>query len=213
MESIVVIDYGSGNLHSVAKALEQAAEATTRVSVSADHETVRAADRLVFPGQGAIGQCMRTLSERGFPELLKERIRTQPFLGICMGLQTLMDFSEEDGGVRGLGLVAGKVLKFPTVQDESRGRPCKIPHIGWNQVRQNRPHPLWKGIEPDERFYFVHSYYAQPARAEDCAGTASYLVEFAAAVACDNLFATQFHPEKSQRAGLTLLRNFLKWRP
>ena len=213
MESVVIIDYGSGNLHSVAKALEQVAEATTRVSVSADHEAVRAADRLVFPGQGAIGQCMRTLSERGFPELLKERIRTRPFLGICMGLQTLMDFSEEDGGTRGLGVVAGKVLKFPTVQDESRGRPYKIPHIGWNQVRQNRPHPLWEGIKQDERFYFVHSYYAQPARAEDCAGTASYLVEFAAAVACDNLFATQFHPEKSQRAGLTLLRNFLQWRP
>ena len=213
MESVVILDYGSGNLHSVAKALEYVADAEYRVTISDDNAEIMAAGRIVFPGQGAMGQCMQTLISKGFSGLLKECIRTKPFLGICMGLQTLMDFSEEDGGAKGLGVIPGKVLKFPTAAQTESGAVYKIPHMGWNNVRQITPHPLWKGIKSEERFYFVHSYYAQPDRRDDCAGITNYLIDFASAAARDNLFATQFHPEKSQRAGLTLLRNFLNWRP
>lgn len=216
MESVIILDYGSGNLHSVAKALEYVAGADYRVTVSDDDDEIRAAARIVFPGQGAIGQCMGALISKGFPELLKECIRTRPFLGICMGLQTLMDFSEEDGGAKALGVIPGKVLKFSApIQNDSgdAGDSYKIPHMGWNTVRQTTPHPLWKGIKSGERFYFVHSYYVQPDHQEDCAGITNYVIDFTSAAARDNLFATQFHPEKSQRVGLTLLRNFLEWRP
>lgn len=211
--TVVILDYGSGNLHSVAKALEHVAGGDYSVQVSAERGAVLAADRIVFPGQGAMGQCMQTLVDRGFPSLLKDCILNKPFLGICLGLQTLMDFSEEDNGTEGLALIAGKVLRFPAAARDERGDPYKIPHMGWNRVRQARPHPLWNSIRDNERFYFVHSYYVQPENEDDSTGVTDYIVSFTSAAARDGLFATQFHPEKSQRAGLTLLRNFLDWRP
>ena len=210
---VVVLDYGSGNLRSVAKAIEYVAGDDYPVLVSGDYDDIMAAERIVFPGQGAIGQCMHTLTGKGFPALLRECIRSKPFLGICLGLQTLMDFSEEDDGTEGLGVLPGKVLRFPAAARDENGDLYKVPHMGWNKVRQTTPHPLWKNIRSDERFYFVHSYHVQPERESDCAGITNYVVDFTSAAARDNLFATQFHPEKSQRAGLTLLRNFLEWYP
>ena len=212
-KTVAILDYGSGNLHSVAKALEYAAAGDYSVLVSDDHDAVLAAERIVFPGQGAIGQCMQTLIGRGFPSLLRDCILNKPFLGICLGLQTLMDFSEEDNGTEGLALIPGKVHRFPSATRDENGDPYKIPHMGWNKVRQTSNHPLWNNIRNDERFYFVHSYYVKPEHDRDSAGVTDYIVSFTSAAARDNLFATQFHPEKSQRPGLTLLRNFLDWRP
>ena len=211
--TIAILDYGSGNLHSVAKALEHVAGADYRVLVSNDYDTILSAERIVFPGQGAIGQCMEMLIGRDFPALLRECIRSKPFLGICLGLQTLLDYSEEDDGTEGLGVIPGRVLRFPAAVRDDNGDPFKIPHMGWNKVRQTAPHPLWKNINTGERFYFVHSYYVQPENESDSAGTTDYIVSFTSAASRDNLFATQFHPEKSQRAGLALLKNFLEWRP
>ena len=212
-QTVAILDYGSGNLHSVAKALEHVAGQDYSVQVSAERDTVLAAERIVFPGQGAIGQCMQTLIDKGFPALLRECLLNKPFLGICLGLQTLMDFSEEDDGTAGLGLIQGKVLRFPATARDENGDPYKIPHMGWNKVKQSAVHPLWTNIRDDERFYFVHSYYVQPDHESDAAGVTDYIVNFTSAAARDNLFATQFHPEKSQQPGLTLLRNFLDWRP
>ena len=211
--TIAILDYGSGNLHSVAKALEHVAGTDYSVLVSNDYDTILSAERIVFPGQGAIGQCMQMLASKDFPAVLRECIRSKPFLGICLGLQTLMDFSEEDDGTEGLGVIPGKVLRFPAAVRDENGDPYKIPHMGWNEVRQTVPHPLWKNIKTGERFYFVHSYYVQPENESDSAGVTDYIVSFTSAAAQDNLFATQFHPEKSQRAGLALLRNFLDWNP
>ncbi len=217
MQSVVIIDYGASNLRSVANALETVARDLTRgvckIRISADFAIIRGADRLVFPGQGAMGQCMHALLSQGYRELLHECIHSKPFLGICLGLQSLLDFSEEDGGVAGLGILPGRVQRFPDKPCNTRGTAYKIPHMGWNEVQQNTAHPLWQGIDNKARFYFVHSYYAAPKRQEDITGTTTYIIEFAAAAAKDNLFATQFHPEKSQRAGLRLLANFLRWQP
>ena len=212
-KTVAILDYGSGNLHSVVKALEYVAAGDYSVLVSGDRDTVLAAERIVFPGQGAIGQCMQTLVDKDFPALLKHCIRNKPFLGICLGLQTLLDFSEEDNGTDGLALIPGKALRFPADARDDRDNPYKIPHMGWNKVRQTTLHPLWNDIRDDERFYFVHSYYVKPERASDSTGVTDYIVNFTSAAARDNLFATQFHPEKSQRPGLTLLRNFLDWTP
>ena len=212
-KTVVILDYGSGNLHSVAKALEYVAGGDFSVRVTDDRDAVLAAERIVFPGQGAMGQCMQTLIDKDFPSLLRDCIRNKPFLGICLGLQTLMDFSEEDNGTEGLALIAGQVLRFPSAARDERGDPYKIPHMGWNKVTQTTPHPLWNNIRDDERFYFVHSYYVKPENEDDSTGVTDYIVNFTSAAARDNLFATQFHPEKSQRPGLALLRNFLDWRP
>ena len=212
-KTVAILDYGSGNLHSVAKALEHVAGQDYLVLVSGDRDTVLAAERIVFPGQGAIGQCMQTLVAKDFPALLRECLLSKPFLGVCLGLQTLMDFSEEDGGTDGLALIPGKVLRFPAAARDENGDPYKIPHMGWNKVKQSGAHPLWQNIEDNERFYFVHSYYVQPEHESDSSGLTDYIVNFTSAAARDNLFATQFHPEKSQKPGLTLLRNFLDWRP
>lgn len=212
MSRIVVLDYGTSNLRSVARALEYAAAADQRIEISDRAERILAADRVVFPGQGAIGQCMRSLGEKALDSVITECIRTRPFLGICLGLQSLMDWSEEDGGTDGLGIIRGKVLRFPAGMKDTNGQPCKIPHMGWNQVKQQNRHALWKGIEDNSRFYFVHSYYVQADNSEDIAATTDYAVTFTAAVARDNIFATQFHPEKSQHSGLTLLKNFLDWK-
>jgi len=208
---IAVIDYGMGNLRSVSKALEHVVEPGDRVVVTDDHEQIQAADRVVFPGQGAARDCMKALSQHHVREAVLEAARNKPFLGICMGLQVLMEHSEENGGTRLLGLLEGRVRRFPGDVSDYYGRRLKVPHMGWNQVWQTEPHPLWAGIAENSRFYFVHSYYVDPGDDELIAGTTEYGPRFTSAIARDNLFAVQFHPEKSARAGLTLLRNFVRW--
>ena len=211
MNTVIVVDYGSSNLRSVAKALVHVADNNQRVMVSDKPEEILAADRVVIPGQGAIEQCMNSIRGKGLEEVLRECLMNKPFLGICMGLQTLMDESEEDNGTRGLGIVAGKVLRFENNIVGENGASFKIPHMGWNRVEHSINHPLWNHINSGERFYFVHSYYVKPDDDRDIAATTDYGVKFTSAIAHDNLFAVQFHPEKSQWAGLKLLENFLAW--
>ncbi len=213
MQSIAVIDYGASNLRSVSKALNYVADKHSRILVSDQAEQILSADKIVFPGQGAMGQCMRSLAARNLEDVVRESIKSKPFLGICLGLQSLMEESDENNGTRGLGIIPGRVYKFATDALDNDGNVLKIPHVGWNRVIQEKKHELWKGIQSGERFYFVHSYYVQPLNREDTAASSNYVVDFSAAIARDNLFATQFHPEKSQQAGLSLLANFLQWRP
>ena len=210
MSNIAVIDYGMGNLRSVAKALEHVAP-HARVHVTSDASCIADAERVVFPGQGAMPDCMRELDLRGLRESVLAAARGKPFLGICIGLQMLFDFSEE-GSVAGLGVFPGVVKRFPAeAMRGDDGARLKVPHMGWNEVHQECVHPLWHGIAPDSRFYFVHSYFPQPADGGIVAGTTCYPFRFTCAVARDNIFAVQFHPEKSQAAGLALLRNFAAW--
>ncbi len=211
MSIVAVLDYGTSNLRSVAKALEFVADHQHEILVTNERQKILNADRIVFPGQGAVGQCMQNLKETGLDEVVRECVNTKPFLGICLGLQSLMQSSDEDGGVVGLGIIPGNVVRFPHNHKDEQGDVCKIPHMGWNRVEQKSAHALWKNIDNGERFYFVHSYYVQTENASDVASTTNYAVEFASAIARDNVFATQFHPEKSQQAGLTLLKNFLSW--
>ena len=211
MAKIAVLDYGASNLRSVVKALEYVTDSTRQVVVTADRRTILAADRVVFPGQGAIGQCMKHLRDNQLDEVIKACIKTKPFLGICLGLQSLMRMSSEDQGVAGLNCIPGQVVRFPANLRNDRGERGKIPHMGWNRVNQQVAHPLWDGIKDGSRFYFVHSYYVQPDTEEDIAAKTTHAIEFTSAIARDNVFATQFHPEKSQQTGLTLLRNFLSW--
>ncbi|MEQ8426548.1 MAG: imidazole glycerol phosphate synthase subunit HisH [Gammaproteobacteria bacterium] len=211
MSRVVVLDYGSSNLRSVAKALETVSNRNDQVVISNDAATILAADRVVFPGQGAIGQCMQSLQQQELDDVIRECIRNKPFLGICLGLQSLMDHSDEDGGIAGLGIIPGKVLRFESNVKDGNGVLFKIPSMGWNQVFQTQPHALWNGIEDGSRFYFVHSYYVQPESESDIAGETDYICRYASVVARDNLFATQFHPEKSQHDGLALLKNFINW--
>ena len=212
MSKVVVLDYGSSNLRSVAKALETVAEGRHAIMVSNDAHLILSADKVVFPGQGAIGQCMKHLKDQKLDEVIRECILNKPFLGICLGLQSLMDYSEEDGGVDGLGILPGKVIRFADNVKDDEGNTYKIPSMGWNQVYQVKPHPLWQGIEDGSRFYFVHSYYVKPELESDIAGSTDYICRYTSAAARDNLFATQFHPEKSQHDGLALLKNFLNWK-
>lgn len=207
MAGVALLDYGSSNLRSVAKALAAAAPAGTPIRIATTSAALRAADRIVFPGQGAIGQCMGRLQALGLVEALIDCLRDRPFLGICLGLQSLMTRSDENGGTPCLDIIPGAVRRF----DGHAG--LKVPHMGWNQVVQARPHALWQDIGPATRFYFVHSYFVDPADATLTAGATEYGDPFTSALARDNLFAVQFHPEKSQRAGLTLLSNFLRWKP
>lgn len=210
MTRIAVVDYGMGNLRSVSKALEHVAQ-SARVQVTSDARQIETADRVVVPGQGAMPDCMRELQARGLRGAVIEAARTKPFLGICIGLQMLFEVSEE-GDVPGLALFAGRVRRFPADRMYGAGgERLKVPHMGWNEVRQESPHPLWSGIDPDSRFYFVHSYYPDPAESTWVAGTSCYPFRFTCAIARDNIFAVQFHPEKSQAAGLALLRNFAYW--
>ncbi|HEY5719610.1 MAG TPA: imidazole glycerol phosphate synthase subunit HisH [Gammaproteobacteria bacterium] len=209
MQTIAIIDYGMGNLHSIAKALERVA-ADTRVRVTAEPRAILAADRVVFPGVGAIRDCMAELRARALVPVVCEAAATRPFLGICLGLQLLLEHSEENDGVDCLGIVPGRVRRFPGGRDAAGAR-LKIPHMGWNVVAPTRPHPLWAGIPAGSRFYFVHSYYVDPAEPAQVAATCAYGVTFAAALARGNLFAVQFHPEKSDRHGLRLLGNFAAW--
>ena len=209
--SIAVIDYGMGNLRPVSKALEHVAGAQ-EVIVTADPAVVAAADRVVFPGQGAMPDCMRELEARGLRPAVLAAAREKPFLGICIGLQMLFEQSEE-GNVAGLGVFAGAVQRFPEAKMVGAdGLRLKVPHMGWNEVRQ-KPHALWANIADDARFYFVHSYCVQPTDAAVVAGTTEYGLPFTCAVARANIFAVQFHPEKSARDGLQLLKNFVEWRP
>jgi imidazole glycerol-phosphate synthase subunit HisH len=210
-ERIAVIDYGMGNLRSVSKAIEHLAPEAS-VEVTSDPVRVLAADRVVFPGQGAMPDCMREMDARGLRPAVLEASRSRPFLGICIGLQMLFDSSEE-GDVAGLGLMRGRVRRFPAQMRAENGDRLKVPHMGWNQVRQQRPHGLWSGIEDGSRFYFVHSYFPVTEEAGVVQGVSTYGVPFTCAVARDNIFAVQFHPEKSQSAGLRLLANFIRWNP
>ena len=210
MQTIAVIDYGMGNLRSVSKALEHVAP-RARVVVTADPDEIGAAERVVFPGQGAMPDCMRELDLRGLRPSILDAAQRKPFLGICIGLQMLFEHSDE-GDIPGLGILRGKVRKFSIAPSATPGEArLKVPHMGWNEVRQEASHPLWDGIGQDTRFYFVHSYYPEPADERVVTGTSRYPLRFTCAVARDNIFAVQFHPEKSQAAGLALLRNFSSW--
>jgi glutamine amidotransferase len=212
MNTVAVIDYGMGNLRSVRKAIEHVSP-RARVVLTASPPDIRRADRVVFPGQGAIGGCMAALESDSLRETLLDAMKSKPFLGICLGLQALYDFSEEGGGTPCLSLLAGAVKRFPSdkMTDRTTGLPLKVPHMGWNQVHQTMPHPLWNGIPQDTRFYFVHSYYAESADAHQVTGETEYAVRFTSAATRANIFAVQFHPEKSQRSGLQLLDNFMSW--
>ena len=210
MVDVAIIDYGMGNLLSVSKAFEHVAPGR-KIAVTSDPAVIQAAAKVVFPGVGAMADCIRELDGRGLTGAVKEAAASRPFLGICLGMQALFDHSEE-GDCAGLGILAGSVRRFPgEAMHDAAGNKLKVPHIGWNEVRQAQSHPLWNGIGDDERFYFVHSYYCDPADRSVVAGTALYPFEFTCAVARDNLFAVQFHPEKSATAGLRLLANFVTW--
>ena len=209
---LVVVDYGMGNLRSVAKAIEHVAP-DAEVCVSSNAAEIAAANRVVVPGQGAMPDCMRELAARGLRDAVIRAAAEKPFLGICVGLQMLFGHAEE-GDVMGLEILPGRVPHFPAAAmlapDGSR---LKVPHMGWNQVQQAEAHPLWEGIEDGSRFYFVHSYYVEPENPDVIAGSTHYGIPFTSAVARANIFAVQFHPEKSAQAGLRLLANFMRWNP
>jgi glutamine amidotransferase len=236
MVDVAIVDYGMGNLRSVEQAVRKVAP-NAEVVVTDDAKVIAAAKRVVFPGQGAMPDCMRELDARGLRTAVMQAARDKPFLGICIGLQMLFEHSAE-GDVPGLGLLRGQVLRFPHAALDAHGARLKVPHMGWNQVHQinprlegvdtfalspaiggkldrgcDAPHALWQGIEQDARFYFVHSYYVQPVDASVIQATSDYPQPFVCAVAQDNLFAVQFHPEKSHAAGLRLLQNFTQWNP
>jgi glutamine amidotransferase len=209
MTDIAVVDYGMGNLRSVAKALEYVAPGRI-VTVTGDPATIRGAGRVVFPGQGAMPDCMREMDARGLRAPLLEAAGSKPFLGLCIGLQMLFEHSEE-GDMPGLGLLPGRVVRFPAHIWNDRGEKLKVPHMGWNQVYQDMSHPMWDGIAGGTRFYYVHSYYVETPERGLIVGTSRYPSDFTCAVARNNIFAVQFHPEKSQAAGLRLLSNFVTW--
>ena len=210
MVDVAVVDYGMGNLRSVEQALRKVAP-DAEVAVSDDAGVIANAARVVFPGQGAMPDCMRELEMRGLRNAVLGAAHDKPFLGICIGLQMLFDHSTE-GNVAGLGVLRGEVVRFASDLKDAQGNRLKVPHMGWNRVHHAQ-HPLWDGIEQDDRFYFVHSYYVQPQDPSLVQGTSDYPQPFTCAVARDNLFAVQFHPEKSQTAGLKLLQNFMQWNP
>ncbi|OEY65556.1 imidazole glycerol phosphate synthase subunit HisH [Marinobacter sp. X15-166B] len=210
MKTVAIIDYGMGNLHSVSKAIEHVAPDNMRVLVSSDTDVIREADRVVFPGVGAMRDCMAEIKRLGFDDLVREVAADRPLLGICVGMQALMSRSEENNGVDGINLFPAQVRFFGHYLTEGSAR-LKVPHMGWNGVYQADEHPLWHRLADGERFYFVHSYYTEADGNPDMCGRTRYGVDLAAAVARDNIFAAQFHPEKSHRAGLQLLKNFVHW--
>lgn len=212
MSSVAVIDYGMGNLHSVAKALEKVGEGVD-IKVTADAQTILSADRVVLPGVGAMRDCMGEIIRLGLDKTIHEFVESgKPLFGVCVGMQALLESSAENDGVTCLGILPGQVEYFgDDLSDVKTGDKLKIPHMGWNQVHQEIEHPMWDGIAQDARFYFVHSYYAQPGHPDLIAASTNYGFPFTSAVTKDNVFAVQFHPEKSQHAGLALYANFLKW--
>lgn len=212
MNKIVVVDYGMGNVRSVAQALRAVAP-EAEVLISGSIADIQSADRLVLPGQGAMPDCMRSLHESGVQDALLQAAREKPLFGVCVGEQMLFDISAE-GNTPCLGLLPGKVVRFDlSGQLQEDGSRYKVPQMGWNRVRQARPHPLWNGIADDSYFYFVHSYFVQAEHEQDVVGTTEYGQVFTSAVARENIFATQFHPEKSAAAGLQLYKNFVHWNP
>jgi imidazole glycerol-phosphate synthase subunit HisH len=214
MKSVAVVDYGMGNLRSVSQAVLHAARETGyQAVITSRPDEVRAAERVVLPGQGAMPDCMRELRESGLQQAVLEAAASKPLFGVCVGMQMVLDRSEE-GPSAGLGLIGGQVLKFNLAgRRQPDGSRFKVPQMGWNRVLQTQPHAMWDGIDDGSWFYFVHSYYASPSDARHSAGEADYGGRFTAALARDNIFATQFHPEKSADAGLALYRNFLRWNP
>ena len=211
MTSVAVVDFGMGNLRSVAKALEHVAP-KARVVVAASAAQIDAADRVVFPGQGAMPDCMRQLDEAGLRDAVLRAAASRPLFGVCVGEQMLFGHSEE-GDTPGLGVLPGKVVRFPRDMTGADGRRLKVPHIGWNRVRQRGAHQLWNGVPDGCWFYFVHSYHALPGQASLVTGESDYGLAFTCAIARDNIFATQFHPEKSAANGLRLYENFVRWSP
>ena len=209
-QRISIVDYGMGNLRSVQKALAHVSPGA-RVEITSDPAAIRAADRVVFPGQGAMPDCMARLAESGLGDAVAGAARAKPFLGLCIGQQMLFERSAE-GDTPGLALLNGRVRGFE-LTPELRAAGMKVPHMGWNEVWQVGPHALWRGIADGERFYFVHSFYCEPADPDLAAGETRYAAAFTSAIARDNIFATQFHPEKSGVAGLALLSNFTTWYP
>lgn len=210
MSIVAVIDYGMGNLHSIEKALKSVSPDST-VHVTADKALILAADHIVFPGVGAIRDCMAALRETGLDKTIVEAAKTKPLLGICIGMQALLQHSQENDGVECLGLLPGDVIKFASGNIDSNGDKLKIPHMGWSQVHHEGNNPLFKGIEQNERFYFVHSYHASQVDPAIVSANTAYPNDFPCALQLNNILAVQFHPEKSQHAGLQLLKNFLNW--
>lgn len=208
---VVIVDYGMGNLRSVAKAVEHVAP-EVQVLVSGQAEDILRADRVIVPGQGAMNDCMREFMACGLREAVFQAAASKPFLGICVGMQMLFDHSEE-GDTAGLGMLPGRVVRFSDKLVDAQGARMKVPHMGWNVVTPCNEHPLWNGLQEQERFYFVHSYYCVPDEDRDVAALTSYGEPFTCAVARDNIVAVQFHPEKSARAGLQVLSNFMNWNP
>ncbi len=223
-KTVAVVDYGMGNLRSVSQAVQAAAQGSAcHVLITSRPEEVRAAERVVLPGQGAMPDCMRELRDSGLLGAVLEAAATKPLFGVCVGMQMLLDHSAE-GDTPGLGLIHGEVIKFDLAgRLQPDGSRYKVPQMGWNQVYQARPqpgsgngvrpHPVWGEVPDGSYFYFVHSFYARPSDARHSVGEADYGGRFTAAIARDNIFATQFHPEKSAAHGLALYRNFLHWNP
>ncbi len=211
MVDVAIVDYGMGNLRSVEQALRHVAP-KANIVVTDDAAVIEQAGRVVFPGQGAMPDCMRELDARGLRSAVVHASRNKPFLGICIGLQMLFEHSAE-GDVAGLGVLPGEVVRFTANMQDAQGHKLKVPHMGWNQVHRTTDHPLWGGIDQDARFYYVHSYYVKPQHEALIQATSDYPQPFVCAVAQENLFGVQFHPEKSQAAGLKLLQNFVQWNP
>jgi glutamine amidotransferase len=213
-ETVAVVDYGMGNLRSVSQALIKVAQGTnTRILITSDPEIVDKATRVVLPGQGAMQDCMRELERSGLKQAVLDAAKQKPLFGVCVGMQMLLDHSEE-GNTQCLGLIAGRVMKFDLIGKRAPdGSRLKVPQMGWNQVIQTAEHELWSGISQSSSFYFVHSFYARPSELRYTAGETIYGNRFTSALASDNIFATQFHPEKSADMGLMLYRNFLSWKP
>jgi len=207
---VAVIDYGMGNLHSVLKSIQAVNDQGADIFLSRDPEAIVKADKVVFPGQGAMPDCMRELNSYGLAEAVRETTQTKPFFGICVGAQLLFQHSEE-GDTPGLGLFPGNVVRFSANLTDAAGERLKVPHMGWNRVYQTSSHPLFAGIEDGERFYFVHSYHFSPADAALTLAESEYPDRFSCIVGRGNIFATQFHTEKSHRAGLQMMKNFLAW--
>ena len=211
MQTIAVIDYGMGNLRSVVNALDAVGNSQQRVLLTSNPVEIGEADRVVFPGQGAAGDCMRAIDDFGLRETIVDAAASRPFLGICMGMQVLINHSEENQGTECLGIFRGQVHYFGDGHSDPEGVKLKVPHMGWNRVAQVQAHPLWHSIDNNSRFYFVHSYYLEVEEPDLVAATTDYGIRFTSVIARDNLFALQCHPEKSAERGLQLLRNFINW--